>query len=76
MINDLATLAGNSSDLRKFADDTTVSEIISKTERSGLQEQLDQLNYWSKENHFQFDSIGNVRSFKYTLSPPHTRATC
>lgn len=55
MINDLA-IPGNSSDLWKFADDTTVSEVISKTERSGLQEQVDQLNYWSNENHFQLNS--------------------
>ena len=51
MINDLA-IPGSSSDLWKFADDTT----ISKNERKELQEQVDQLNYWSKENYLQLNS--------------------
>ena len=37
-------IPGNSSDLWKFADDTTVSEIIPKTGSSRLQVQVDQIN--------------------------------
>ena len=55
MINDLA-IPGNSSDLWKFADNTTVSEIISKGGSSGLQEQVNQINCWSNENNFQLNS--------------------
>ena len=33
-----------------------VSEIIPKTESSGLQEQVDQINCWSNENNFQLNS--------------------
>jgi hypothetical protein len=56
MINDLA-IPGNSSDLWKFADDTTVSEIIPKTGSSRLQVQVDQINCWSNENNFQLNSL-------------------
>ena len=56
MINDLA-IPGNSSDLWKFADDTTVSEIIQKTGSSRLQVQVDQINCWSNENNFQLNSL-------------------
>ena len=56
MINDLA-ITGNSSDLWKFADDTTVSEIIPKTGSSRLQVQVDQINCWSNENNFQLNSL-------------------
>ena len=56
MINDLA-IPGKSSDLWKFADDTTVSEIIPKTGSSRLQVQVDQINCWSNENNFQLNSL-------------------
>jgi hypothetical protein len=49
MINDLA-IPGNSSDYY------TVSEIIPKTESSGLQVQVDQINCLSNENNFQLNS--------------------
>ena len=55
MINDLA-IPGNYADLWKFANDTTVSEIIPKTESSRLQKLVDQLNCWSNENNFQLNS--------------------
>ena len=56
MINDLS-VTGVSSKLWKFADDSTVSEIIPKHESSTLQEQVHQISLSSDENKFQLNSI-------------------
>ena len=39
----------------KFADDNTISEVILKDEESTLQETMNQVADWSKENKFQLN---------------------
>ncbi len=56
MINDLSA-SGASSKLWKFADDSTVSETISKFDLSNLQEEIDIVSIWTKENRFQINPI-------------------
>ena len=56
MINDLSA-SGASSKLWKFADDSTVSETISKFDLSNLQEEIDIVSFWTKENRFQINPI-------------------
>ncbi len=56
MINDLS-VSGASSKLWKFADDSTVSETISKFDLSNLQEEIDIVSFWTKENRFQINPI-------------------
>ena len=56
MINDLS-VSGASSKLWKFADDSTVSEVISKSDVSNLQKEIDIISSWTKENRFQINPI-------------------
>ena len=52
----------------KFADDTTISEIVQPSNVSNLQHVVDHVNEWSHENHLQL----NPRKCKemMTRSPP------
>lgn len=56
MINDL-TLPEKSSSMWKFADDTTISEVVLKSGESVLQEDVNRISKWSTENLFQLNSI-------------------
>ena len=54
MINDL----GNTlSSIRKFADDTTVSEIVPKFGASMLQNTMHDVPHWSNDNRFKVNSL-------------------
>ena len=70
MINDL-DLPGESMLMWKFADDTTISEIVQPSNVSNLQHVVDHVNKWSHENRLQL----NPRKCKEMLtcfkrSPP------
>ena len=56
MINDLQLLSDESFHIWKFADDTTVSEIIPPSCPSSLQQVVNEISSWSYENHLQFNS--------------------
>ena len=53
MINDLNIAESPSKNMWKFTDDNTISEVIFKDEESTLQETMNQVADWSKENKFQ-----------------------
>ena len=55
MINDLSIEESPSKNMWKFADDNTISEVILKDEESTLQETMNQVADWSKENKFQLN---------------------
>ena len=55
MINDLSIVESPSKNMWKFADDNTISEVILKDEESTLQETMNQVADWSKENKFQLN---------------------
>ena len=70
MIND-PSLPEESSSMWKFADDTTISEVVPKSGESVLQEDVNRISKWSRENLFQLNSIKCkelVTSF--TRTPP------
>ena len=54
LINDLR-LPDGSFDLRKFADDTTVSEIVPPSNQSALPYAVDFISTWSQENRLQLN---------------------
>ena len=56
MINDL-TLPEFSSKMWKFADDTTVSEVVEKFMQSSLKSDIDFISMWSTTNLFQLNPI-------------------
>ena len=56
VINDL-TLPEISSKMWKFADDTTVSEVVEKSMHSSLQSDIDHISMWSTTNLFQLNPI-------------------
>ena len=56
MINDLTT-SNTLSSIWKFADDTTVSEIVPKSGVSTLQETVNDVLLWSDDNRFQLNSL-------------------
>ena len=57
MINDLSVSENSTNKMWKFADDSTISEVIPRTEKSNLQDIVDQLLYnWSNNNKFQLNS--------------------
>ena len=55
MINDFSIAESPSKNVWKFADDNTISEVILKDEESTLQETMNQVADWSKENKFQLN---------------------
>ena len=57
MINDLSIAESPSKNMWKFADDNTISEVILKDEENTLQETLNQVVDWSKENKFHLNPI-------------------
>ena len=63
MINDLST-TGNSLKIWKFADGTTLSEVIYKNIYSvcQLQNKVEVLS-WSKENRFRLNPTVNAKNF-------------
>ena len=54
MINDLK-LPGESFSKWKFADDTAVSEVVSNSGESSLQEAVNHISSWSHNNLFQLN---------------------
>ncbi|XP_028414247.1 uncharacterized protein LOC114537304 [Dendronephthya gigantea] len=52
LINDLR-LPDQISQMWKFADDITLSEVITQSNESSIQDAVDYVNLWSKENHLQ-----------------------
>ena len=55
MINDLQLLPDESFHNWKFADDTTVSEIVPPSCPSSLQQVVEEISSWSCENHLQLN---------------------
>ena len=57
----------------KFADDTTVSEVVPPTKHSTLQQAADFIRDWSQENHLQLNPIKckKVRTCFKRTSPSH-----
>ena len=56
MINDLRITESTTSNLWKFADDTSLSEVIPKDGVSSLQNNVEEVSKWSKDNNFQLNS--------------------
>ena len=56
MINDLTT-SNTLSSMWKFADDTTVSEIVPKFGASMLQDTVHDVLRWSNDNRFKLNSL-------------------
>ena len=56
MINDLSVSENSTNKMWKFADDSTISEVIPRTENSNLQDIVDQVANWSNNNKFQLNS--------------------
>ena len=56
MINDL-TSSNAPSSMWKFADDTTVSEIVAKFGASVLQDTVHDVLRWSNDNRFKLNSL-------------------
>ena len=56
MINDLLFLSDESFHIWKFADDTTVLEIVPPSCPSSLQQVVNEISSWSYENHLQLNS--------------------
>ena len=54
----------------KYVDDTTVSETISKGQHSHVQQAVDQVNEWSKENLMQLNSE-KTKELIISFSRPH-----
>ena len=57
MINDLRINGPPSNSIWKFADDTTISEVILRNMESRLEDTIDQVGNWSNENKFQLNPI-------------------
>ena len=57
MISDLATSNNPLSGLWKFADDTTVVEIVPKSGATKIQDIVDHVLQWSNENKFKLNSL-------------------
>ena len=57
MINDLTTTDNSLSAMWKFADDTTVSEIVPKFGASNLHATVDHVLNWSNANNFKLNSL-------------------
>ena len=55
MINDLQLLSDESFHIWKFADDTTVSQIVLPSCPSSLQQGVEEISSWSWENHLQLN---------------------
>ena len=56
MINDLSVSENSTNKMWKFADDSTISEVIPRTENINLQDIVDQVANWSNNNKFQLNS--------------------
>ena len=57
MINDLATSSKPLSGMWKFADDTTVSEIVPKSGATKIKDTVDYVLQWSNDNKFKLHSL-------------------
>ena len=57
MVNDLATSSNPLSGIWKFADDTTVSEIVPKSGATEIQDTVDHVLQWSNDNKFKLNLL-------------------
>ena len=57
MVNDLATSSDPLSGIWKFADDTTVSEIVPKSGATEIQDTVDHVLQWSNDNKFKLNLL-------------------
>ena len=57
MVNDLATSSKPLSGIWKFADDTTVSEIVPKSGATEIQDTVDHVLQWSNDNKFKLNLL-------------------
>ena len=69
-INDLRITNSTASDLWKFADDTSVSEVIPKAGVSSLPDTVNEVHKWSNDNKFQFN-LGKCKELRinFTTQP-------
>ena len=71
MINDLQLLSDESFHIWKFADDTTVSQIVAPSCPSSLQQGVEEISSWSCENHLHLNhSKCKEISTCFKRSPP------
>ncbi len=70
IINDLRITNSTASDLWKFADDTSVSEVIPKAGVSSLPDTVNEVHKWSNDNKFQFN-LGKCKELRinFTTQP-------
>ena len=69
MINDLRLLEGFH--MWKFADDTTVSEVVPASKHSSLQQTADHIHDWSQQNHLQLNPTKCKEIRTYFKRTPH-----
>ena len=76
MINDLK-LPGGSFSMWKFADNTTVSEVVPSSGESFLQEAVNHISSWSHSNHFQLNptKCKELIVCFQKISPPYSPIT-
>ena len=76
MINGL-TLPEICSKMWKFADDTTVSEVVEKSMQNSLQSDIDHISMWSTTNLFQLNPIKcKEMIISFTQSPSIYEPVC
>ncbi len=70
IINDLRITNSTTSDLWKFAGDTSVSEVIPKAGVSSLPDTVNEVHKWSNDNKFQFN-LGKCKELRinFTTQP-------
>ncbi len=70
IINDLCITNSTTSDLWKFADDTSVSKVITKPGVSSLPDTVNEVHKWSNDNKFQFN-LGKCEELRinFTAQP-------
>jgi hypothetical protein len=74
MINNLSIAESPSNKIWKFADETTIFEVIPRNKESTLQDTIDQVADWSKENKFQLNTKKSCKELKINfIKQSHTR---
>lgn len=74
MINNLSIAESPSNKIWKFANETTIFEVIPRNKESTLQDTIDQVADWSKENKFQLNTKKSCKELKINfIKQSHTR---
>jgi hypothetical protein len=68
MINDLSVSENSTNKMLTFEDDSTISEVIPRTENSNLQEKVDQVANWSNNNKFQSVNSGKCKELRINFT--------